>query len=504
MPDYHFKLMLGTHLTAAELAEAAALLSRAYSRWQTNPNNLAPVETDTSPEVYARTMRKGSHEVILYYEAGSLCGVFVHSLSPQYDQYPLRKLSYLGVFPAEGGYGALQNAFNRYAAFVKEQGEDVIIASDLDQATLNNLLEHAGFREVIDRNEIYFLLSQLLRRQVFSFQKVRGDFVIDQIITLDGKAVRRSKKLLRLQTTPYDFYALYCQQQLKRVQRSIPPRSRAILQEALRAADQGIYFISSFDGTITLENEERGGVNVLRAMAGSAVEQILPEIMDLEQGRIYLLPEAEKELCARGEKIVLRPGFYDFLFFCLKILGSFFVASAAPACQVRGALQRPLAPALPLRYIDLVETICAPEIQMVPGQTRKISDGTVRTAYSLSGPYVEIREGMYQVRKDLMVKTILSHRRDNPAPVIFLCSTMRDAQTVLLLHAEAHRRSMPVLVFDFGTALTRWAGEELLGKEAEPDAYFNIVSVRDFYQIPTMLELLGLKIEASIDLNVAG
>ena len=146
MPDYHFKLMLGTHLTAAELAEAAALLSRAYSRWQTNPNNLAPVETDTSPEVYARTMRKGSHEVILYYEAGSLCGVFVHSLSPQYDQYPLRKLSYLGVFPAERGYGALQNAFNCYAAFVEEQDAYFSIVSVRDFYQIPTMLELLGLK----------------------------------------------------------------------------------------------------------------------------------------------------------------------------------------------------------------------------------------------------------------------------------------------------------------------------------------------------------------------
>jgi len=172
MTDYHFKVMLGLHLPAEDLNDAADLLSRAYTRWQDSPRNIDPVKTDTSPEVYARMMRKSTHEVVLYYEGDQLCGVFVHSVSPQYDQYPLRKLSYLGAFPTERGYEPLKTVFGRYGAFVGEQAEDVVIASDLTQDTLNSLLEHAGFREMVSRNETYFLLSHLLRRQVLAFQQV--------------------------------------------------------------------------------------------------------------------------------------------------------------------------------------------------------------------------------------------------------------------------------------------------------------------------------------------
>ena len=97
MTVFHFTVRMGANLSNQELQAAADLLSKSYSAWQNNPKNLNPVKTDTSPEVYIPMMRKLSHEVILYYEANTLAGVFVHSLSPQYDQYPLRKLSYLGL-----------------------------------------------------------------------------------------------------------------------------------------------------------------------------------------------------------------------------------------------------------------------------------------------------------------------------------------------------------------------------------------------------------------------
>ena len=503
MPDYHFNLMLGTHLSAGELNDAAALLSRAYSRWQADPHNINPVDTDTSPEVYARMMRQSTREVILYYEGEQLCGVFVHALSPQYDQYPLRKLSYLSVSPTERGYEPLKTIFSRYAAFVSEQAEDVVIASDLDQATLNSLLEHAGFREVVDRNETYFLLSHLLRRQVLTFQKVKGDFVVDEIITLDGKAIRRAKRLYKLQTSPYDSYAIYYQQQVKRVQRSIPPQNLALLREALRHPEQGIYFISGFDGTITLEDEAQGGFNLPRAMMGKHIERVLPEIIDGKESLVYLLPGSEEELHTIADKIVLRPGFFDFLCFCFKILGSFFVTSAATPYQVSLALERPLAPTIPLRYLDLIEKVLTPEVQLLPGDLKPVSDGTLRTAYRLSGPYFALSGGKYCAKKNLMIETVLGCKGDTPTPVVYLGNDLSDAQAVAKLFAESAERRLPVVVFDLGTQLTRWVNEELVGRAPEPNPYFGIVSIRDFYQIPVMLEGMGLKIEAGIDLTMA-
>ena len=504
MSDHHFKILLGTHLSAEELNDAAALLSWAYSRWQASPRNIDPVETDTSPGVYARMMRKSTHEVILYYEGEKLCGVFVHSLSPEYDQYPLRKLSYLGVSPTERGYEPLRTIFNRYTAFVSDQGEDVVIASDLTQTTLNSLLEHAGFREVVDRNETYFLLSQLLRRQVLAFQNVEGDFVIDQIITLDGKAIRRDKKLYKLQATSYDAYAIYYQQQVKRVRRSIPPQNRALLREALRHLEQGIYFISDFGGTIALEDEAQGGFDSARAMMGRHIERVLPEIIDGKESLVYLLPGSEDELRTIADRIVLSPGFFDFLCFSLKILGSFFVTSGATPYQVRFALERPLAPAIPLRYIDLIEGVLTPDVQLLPDEFKPVSDGTLRAAYRYGGPYVDLSGGKYHVKKDLMVETVLGCKGDTSTPVIYLGNGLGNASAVTRLFAESAERRLPVVVFDFGAQLTRWANEELVGKSPEPNPYFGIVSVLDFYQVPVMLEGMGLEIEAGIDLRVGG
>jgi len=484
------------------LNEAADLLSRAYTRWQTHPRNIDPVKTDTSPEVYARMMRKSTHEVILYYEGKQLCGVFVHSVSPQYDQYPLRKLSYLGAFPLERGYEPLKTVFGRYGAFVSEQAEDVMITSDVHQDTLNSLLEHAGFREMVSRNETYFLLSHLLRRQVLAFQQVKGDFVIDQIITLAGKAIRRNKKLYKLQATPYDSYAIYCQQQIKRVERSIPPQNLALLRESLRHPEQGIYFISGFDGTITLEDEAQGGFNSPRAMMGKRLERVLPEIIDGKRSLTYLLPGSEDELHAMAGKIVLRPGFFDFLCFCLKTLASFFVTSGATPYQVKFALERPLAPTIPLRYIDLVEAVLTPDVELLPDELKPVSDGTLRTAYRYSGPYVDLSGGQYHVKKDLMIETIMGYKGDTPTPVIYLGNDLRDAPALTRLFTESAQRHLPVVVFDFGTQLTRWANEELVGKALEPNPYFGIVSVLDFYQISVMLEAMGLEIEAGIDLAV--
>ena len=503
MPGYHFKLVLGTHLSAEELNEAADVLSRAYNRWQISPRNIDPVETDTSPEVYARMMRRSTHEVLLYYEGHQLCGVFVHSVSPQYDQHPLRKLAYLGIFPTERGYEALKTVFSRYAAFVREQREDVVAASDVHQDTLNSLLEHAGFREVGDRNETYFMLSHLLRRQILTLQEVNGDFVIDQVITLAGKAIRRNKKLYKLQTTLYDAYAIYYQQQVKRVQRSIPLQNLALLREALRYPKQGIYFISDFDGTITLEDEAQGGFNARRAMMGRRIERILPEIIDGEESLVYLLPGSEEELRVVADRIVLRPGFFDFLCFCLKILGSYFVASSATPYQVRFALERPLAPTIPLRYIDLIERVLTSDVQLLPGELKPVSDGTLRTAYRYGGPYVDLSGGQYHIKKDLMIETILGYKGDTSTPVVYLSSGLGDTSAVAKLFSESAHRHLPVVVFDFGSQLTRWANEELVDRAPKPNPYFGIVSVLDFYQIPVMLEGMGLEIEAGIDLTMA-
>jgi hypothetical protein len=71
-----------------------------------------------------------------------------------------------------------------------------------------------------------------------------------------------------------------------------------------------------------------------------------------------------------------------------------------------------------------------------------------------------------------------------------------------MLFAKSAERRLPVVVFDFGTQLTRWANEELADGAPAPNPYFSIVNVRDFYQIPVMMDGMGLKIEAGIDLAI--
>lgn len=311
MSDYSFTLSLGTHLSEQELNEAAELLSASYTRWQNNPKNLNPVKTDTSPAVYARMMRKGIREIVLYREQDTLCGVFCHSLSPQFDQYPLRKLSYVAVAPRERGFEALKAAFRRYAEFVAGQDEDVVVTTDLDQSTLNSLIEDAGFRECEDRSETYYILGQLLSRKLISSQKVAGDFVVDEIIKCDGKAIRRCKKLYVLQNTPFNFYELYRSQQVRRLERSIPEAGRRLLAEALAHPDEGIFFVCGYNGAVTNPDEARGGFDSKTAVLGADWRRLMPEILDGGEGLAYLAPEGLCELAAIGARTVPRSGFFD-------------------------------------------------------------------------------------------------------------------------------------------------------------------------------------------------
>lgn len=502
MSDYSFTLTLGTHLSEQELTKAAELLSLSYTRWQNNPKNTNPVKTDTSPPVYARMMRKGIREVVLYYEGEVLCGVFCHSLSPQFDQYPLRKLSYLAVTPEEKGFDALKTAFRRYAEFAASQGEDVVITTDLDQGTLNALLESAGFRECEDRNETYFILGQLLFRKLISSQKVAGDFVIDEIIKCDGKAIRRCKKLYVLQNTPFNFYDLYRQQQLKRLSRSIPDANRALLAEALAHPDEGIFFVCGYNGAVTNPDEERGGFDSKLAVLGKGWRELLPEINDPADGLSYLLPASLSEFPAIGSRTVPRLGFFDFLSYCYKILGSFFVASSAPRPEVLAALDRSLHPDLQLKFADLIESVLAPEVLPVPGKSKTLSDGSTRTGFRLAGPFVEQTVMGPHVRMDRMLDSILSLRLANRAPIVYLASELGHGSALTRLAEEA-RKGAVVLVLDFGTDLTRFVNETLKQGDPADTPSLSAVSIRDFYQVPVMLEALGLRTERGIDLNLA-
>jgi hypothetical protein len=131
-----------------------------------------------------------------------------------------------------------------------------------------------------------------------------------------------------------------------------------------------------------------------------------------------------------------------------------------------------------------------------------VSDGTLRAAYRYSGPYIDLGEGTYGVRKDRMIETVLRYKGNTPTPVIYLGNGLSDAQAASKLFSESAARRLPVVVFDLGAELTRWVNEELVGGAPEPNPYFSVVTVRDFYQIPLMLEGMGLQIEADIELTI--
>ncbi|MGE4554456.1 MAG: hypothetical protein AB7D57_15195, partial [Desulfovibrionaceae bacterium] len=427
MSEYRIVSRIGTHLSRAERRAAAELLSFSYTKWQNNPKNTSPVKTDTSPPVYESILCRGVREAVLYFEGDALCGVFVHSLSPQYDQYPLRKLSYLGARPLERGFEALKRIFRRYAGFMAQEGEDACITTDLDQATLNALLVECGFREVEDRNETYYLLSQLLARKVVSSGKVQGDFVVDEIISVAGKAVRRNKKLLLLQTTPFNFYEVYRRQQRLRVERSLPEGNRARLAEALGRAHEGLFFVSDYVDAVTLRDPARGGVDTSALMFGEAYAADPTPLMDGERGVLWMLPGDEAALRRAAARTVLRPGFFDFLSYCFKILGSYCVTTGVTELEAATALGRSLHQDIRLSFADMVERILAPAAEPT-GARRVFPDGLERTAWRLSGPYVEAgagEGGRLRIRKDRMVEDILGWRGASRAPVVYLgCRTL--------------------------------------------------------------------------------
>ncbi|THB70581.1 MAG: hypothetical protein D6E12_02705, partial [Desulfovibrio sp.] len=355
MSGHHFTHMLGARLSSQELEQAAQLLSFAYTRWQQSPKNTNPIETDTSPEVYSSLMTRGGREVILYYEGDTLCGVFVHSMTPDYDQFPLRKLSYVAARPVDKGFEALKTAFKRYADHVRAQGEDVVITTDLDQTTLNDLLTEAGFTECTDRNETYYILSRRLFRPIFAQVKVANDFVVDEIIHCAGKNIRRNKKLFKLQTSAMDFFAIYRRQQESRLTRSVPEENRRLLEQGFAKFQEGVFFLSDFTNTLTDTDKLRGGYSSQKAFLGKEGTDICAagnDLVDQERGLLFLLPGSGAEMRSQAETSVLRPGFFDFLTFVFKILGSFIFLTDAPKPEIMAVLERFPHPQLNLRYLD--------------------------------------------------------------------------------------------------------------------------------------------------------
>ncbi len=499
--DFHFSLKLGSHLSLTELNQASMLLSKAYTRWQNNPKNTAPMATDTSPEVYAGMLSSNQREVILYYEAENIRGVFVHSMSPFYDQYPLRKLSYLAAFPRERGFENLKQTFVRYSAFVSSLGEDVIITSDLDQTTLNALLEAAGFREITDRNETYYLLSQLLFRKVFKAARVADDFVVDEIIVCDGKAIRRDKKLLRLQTSTMDFYDVYRRQQYNRLLRAVPERNFELLAQGMHHGHEGVFFISDFTSTITRPPDPNQENDLKQFLFGEDGGRHIEQFIDSGENCIYLLPDSEQELSAMARATELRPGFFDFLCYCYKILGSFFVATGVTPFEARSALDRPLHRNVGLRYLDMMEGLLTPDVEILPHKTRTFPDGKKRTAFRYSGPYIDLSRGRFELRKDRMISDILALRRANKAPVIYIGMRVIEGLELFKLWDESRAKRMPTLVLDIGGSISDWVGGTILRKQEQENPYFSVVPIRDFYQVPVMLEHLGLKTEQNIELR---
>lgn len=524
MSGHRFVHMMGSRLPPDELDAAAELLSQAYTRWQQSPKNTNPIETDTSPPVYRELMLRDGKETLLYYETAEggsdqLCGAFVHSMTPDYDQFPLRKLSYIAVRPRERGFEPLKAAFSRYVAYMRSQGEDVVITTDLDQTTLNDLLQAAGFTECTDRNETYYILSRRLFRPVLAQLKLADDFVVDEIIHCAGKSIRRNKKLFKLQTSPLDFYEVYRRQQESRLARSVPPQNVALLKDGFTRFQEGVFFISDFSGALTmgplgpgdsgaLDAAGAGNASLRRGLLGhegKALKELLPRMIDPDQGVVRMLPGSETELRALAARETLRPGLFDFLTYAFKILGSFIVATDAPKPEVLAVLERFPHPHLTLRYLDLVETVYAPDATFLPESTSDLGDGLQRTACRLTGDHVRFGQGSCSTDADLIMEEILALRGASTAPVVFfghdpagLCG-LPDGRGLKALYRVSRERRVPVLVFDFGYRLSDFAMEHLQGGSSNP--HFSMVTIRDFYQAPVMLELLGLSAQWEPDMR---
>jgi len=168
-------------------------------------------------------------------------------------------------------------------------------------------------------------------------------------------------------------------------------------------------------------------------MIGEAVEKMLPEI---------IAPEKNINLsCCRAARLSCGPWpiksssgrLYDFLFYCLKALGSFYIMSAATPFQVRYPLERFSPRACPFGMQTLLKII-TPEVELLEGIQATMSDNLQRTAYRFSGPYVDLSQGAYTVRKDLMVEEILKDKTAAGSPIVCLCSDMRDRQIVETLY----------------------------------------------------------------------
>jgi len=107
-----------------------------------------------------------------------------------------------------------------------------------------------------------------------------------------------------------------------------------------------------------------------------------------------------------------------------------------------------------------------------------------------------------------MARDILRLKGASAAPVVCLGNDQRfpgdtgEDLAVREFFATAAERRQPVLIFDFGQGLTRWINRELLRGEPDKHPWCSVVGVRDFYQIPVMLELLGLAVERDDDLRL--
>ncbi|THB66443.1 MAG: hypothetical protein D6E12_10605 [Desulfovibrio sp.] len=209
---------------------------------------------------------------------------------------------------------------------------------------------------------------------------------------------------------------------------------------------------------------------------------------------------------AQAETSVLRPGFFDFLTFVFKILGSFIFLTDAPTPEIMAVLERYPHPQLNLRYLDLIERVMAPEAEFT-ADMRKGADGLTRHGCRLHGPHVTFGPGGYSTDADAMVEDILALRGESNAPVVFfgcdpggLCG-IPDGRGIHKLFEASQAHRIPVLVFDFGFQLSQFAARHLTAGSAQGNPYFSMINIRDYYQAPVMLELLGLRAQWEPDMH---
>lgn len=86
--------------------------------------------------------------------------------------------------------------------------------------------------------------------------------------------------------------------------------------------------------------------------------------------------------------------------------------------------------------------------------------------------------------------------------MVFLGRRAAELSGLRRLFTASRDEGPVVLVLDFGQELTRVVDDEFYRGRPGDHPRFSVVNVRDFYQVPVMLECLGLSTEPGAEFAV--